>query len=928
MFIVLFLLSLPILQASLLSVETLSPSSANLCGIYPQNVTIAAQNIQNAGNQTIENVTAILVSEPNNGGINIIEPSLYLGSITPGILSVNPSWQVQCADPGVYTVHVDFSNAEGNLGSSQGQAVSAITAYANDNTPPLIESYAPTGVIPTSYITLEVVTDEDATCKYSIIPGVAYADQQGSFQITGGKSHKAPLQNLVDSLYHFYIRCKDAAGNGDQSDYVATVEINAPPTAILSLSKLSPLSKGTTEISVTTSEPVKPVPSLSYSCGENSVGVPLAGSGTEWKGYLVIGQENVNEVCSFSFSSTDLSGNDGSYITGGNVFLIDTLPPPAPTQLTAAEQKGPAVKLNWRFSTEAVQSFNVYRLSDSNNDFSQYQSAAQNSFIDTAVSLGKTYRYKVTAVDEAGNEGPLSEEASVSIEGITLSGTDKNLPDGAEESALATKKAAITLSEIDSMIKVADYLLDSFNALRTQLKEENGKFSLLGIFNRIKDAKVMLLQKKEELGMLKNSDLTDTKTADDFQVIKDKIKSINNTIITEIHPDQPHYFDLKATPEQLSSVINNYLEKKKPFLKDAEKEKYLLSAKNLQSTAAVKVKVQEIEVEYLNATKEKMLWVEKKVIPGPSLTTVYILESVPKELASSADEMILGEKAEVIERDPLVFYTLNQDNNFTYSYLLRKNYDQAKVTETVTALIPTLSTSEEVAGASLDDGGTNFLTGNAIATVKSWANAISIYDAGIAIGIALIVILFIYSSIYSEREVTIQLQNDFPSFAFPTYLKKLFLRRKNRNTERGEIIFPDHVGEGYQKSGLTALMDSSFFILLKNIDDSLNSLNFEKAVKFYHLFSIQGDSALYKKEKMKLGETSERVKKKMALLTKHTLLEYCVKKNEHKHLHQALNEIADLYNELLPEASEKEKIFFQQMKEGHHRYSQQLLYRK
>src|SRR3989344_4940805 len=158
LFLVIFLLSMPILHAGLLSVETLSPSSANLCGTYPQDVTITAQNIQNIGNQTIENVTATLISEPNNGGISIIGPSLYLGSITPGILSVDPSWQVQCADPpGIYTLYVNFSNPQGSLGSSQEEAVSTITMYANDNAPPIILSHSPIGVIPTSYITLEAV---------------------------------------------------------------------------------------------------------------------------------------------------------------------------------------------------------------------------------------------------------------------------------------------------------------------------------------------------------------------------------------------------------------------------------------------------------------------------------------------------------------------------------------------------------------------------------------------------------------------------------------------------------------------------------------------------------------------------------------------------------------------------------------------------
>ena len=362
---------MPILYADLLSVETLSPSSVNLCGMYPQNVTITAQNIQNTGNQTIENVTATLISDPNTGGVSIVGPALYLGSITPGILSINPSWQVQCIDPpGVYTLHLDFSNTEGNLGSSQSEVVSTITVYANDNIPPSILSHSPIGVIPTSYITLEVVTNGDATCKYSTIPGVAYANQQYSFQITGGKSHKVPLQNLIDNFYNYYIRCKDLAGNQASSDYIVSVEINAPPTAMISLSKSSPLSLGTTEVMITTSEPVKPVPSLSYACNGNSVSVPVTGSGSSWKGYIILGQPNVNEVCSFSFSSVDLSGNAGSYITGGNIFLTDTLPPSTPISVAVVEQRGLSVKLTWKLPPEGIKNFNIFRGTDESDDYS------------------------------------------------------------------------------------------------------------------------------------------------------------------------------------------------------------------------------------------------------------------------------------------------------------------------------------------------------------------------------------------------------------------------------------------------------------------------------------------------------------------------------------------------------------------------------
>ena len=710
------LLFVPLLHASPLSVETLSPSSANLCGAYSQNTTITAQKVQNAGNQTLENVTATLVSEPNGGGISIVGPSLYLGSITPGILSVNPSWQVQCAEqPGVYTLYVNFSNPLGELGSSQGDAVSIITVYANDNTPPSILSYSPAGVIPTSYLTLEVVTDEEAACRYSTIPGVGYANQQYPFQITGGKSHKAPLQNLVDNFYNYYVRCVDKAGNEAQSDYVVSIEVNAPPTAMISLSKSSPLSVGTTEVAVATSEPVKPVPSLSYACNGNSVSVPVTGSGSSWKGYIILSQANLNEVCSFSFSSTDLSGNAGSYITGGNLFLIDTLPPGAPSVLSAIEQRGLLVKLNWKGPSEEVKNFNIHRSSSENPEFSYYGTITKTSFTDTTVSIGRSYSYRISAIDEAGNEGPLSEEVSLLIKGISLEAAAVS----AENSEKSTVKVTLTLSEIDKTIAEADALLEEFNVLRTKFKVNNEVSYVLEPSERLKEAKVLLLKKKEELGLLKNEDLTDENVREEFQVITDEIDTVRNTIISNIKTEAEESFVVKVPEEeQLSTVISSYLDKKNPSMSQEAEEEFLRSTKELQPNIAVTAAAQNIEVTYLNGTKEKLILIKKTVKEKEAAVSssgaFSLLEYIPKELASSVEEMILGKEAEVIDPDPLLRYSVPETGGLTYAYFLKKQVDAESTAKTLTLAVPKIIPSSTSPAVKNDAKNWDFLTGNAV----------------------------------------------------------------------------------------------------------------------------------------------------------------------------------------------------------------------
>ncbi|MEK6939945.1 MAG: hypothetical protein AABX31_04410, partial [Nanoarchaeota archaeon] len=67
----------------------------------------------------------------------------------------------------------------------------------------------------------------------------------------------------------------------------------------------------------------------------------------------------------------------------------------------------------------------------------------------------------------------------------------------------------LTLAEIDQAIAEADVLLDKFNALRTKFKADTEISSILEPSEHIKEAKVLLLKKKEELGLLKSGDLVD-----------------------------------------------------------------------------------------------------------------------------------------------------------------------------------------------------------------------------------------------------------------------------------------------------------------------------------------------------------------------------------------------------------------------------------
>jgi hypothetical protein len=99
-----------------------------------------------------------------------------------------------------------------------------------DITPPLRSGGRPTGIQAsgTGQTTLNLVTDESATCKYGTIAGVAYSAMTNIFSSTGGTSQSTQVTGLVDGgSYSYFVRCQDPTGNANPDDYAITFSVAA-----------------------------------------------------------------------------------------------------------------------------------------------------------------------------------------------------------------------------------------------------------------------------------------------------------------------------------------------------------------------------------------------------------------------------------------------------------------------------------------------------------------------------------------------------------------------------------------------------------------------------------------------------------------------------------------------------------------------------
>ncbi len=147
------------------------------------------------------------------------------------------------SDPlAVGVVKEDFSvtgtDALGNVASNvdpwnePSAAAYTVAAVVADVVPPVRSGGLPVGVVGGSVV-LSLVTDESATCKYSVTAGLSYGSMPNTFSITEGLSHSQSL-TLSSGSYSYYVRCVDVVGNANLNDYVITFSVDVvPPVTLL-----------------------------------------------------------------------------------------------------------------------------------------------------------------------------------------------------------------------------------------------------------------------------------------------------------------------------------------------------------------------------------------------------------------------------------------------------------------------------------------------------------------------------------------------------------------------------------------------------------------------------------------------------------------------------------------------------------------------
>ncbi|BAT71361.1 hypothetical protein TST_0555 [Thermosulfidibacter takaii ABI70S6] len=104
---------------------------------------------------------------------------------------------------------------------------------------------------------------------------------------------------------------------------------------------------------------------------------------------------------------------------------IDGVPPEPPRDVSFRLKDVRAVELSWKCTDGTTKSFRIYR---SEHPLSGYQLLSETydlNFVDTKVIPGKTYYYRIVAVDDVGNESAPKQVGPVElpVTGVSLNGT-------------------------------------------------------------------------------------------------------------------------------------------------------------------------------------------------------------------------------------------------------------------------------------------------------------------------------------------------------------------------------------------------------------------------------------------------------------------------------------------------------------------------
>jgi hypothetical protein len=485
------------------------------------------------------------------------------------------------------------------------------------------------GTVNTGSVLVEINTNQNSYCKYSLFRGMVFESMSEIFDRTGGMIHQKTLIYQNDEGVKYYVRCQNDEGVVSASELEIIFNINIPVSAQVVLSERPPLKAGSYEVTVITSKETIQKPVLQYSTnGIVFNPIPLFGTGKIWKGYLIIPGTIGEAVGSFKFEGIDLTGRKGERIEGESIFLIDTKKPELISTFRGTGLEG-QIRLEW-YMEEENEKYNIYRSTSPNIDQTFfYKHTDKTYFIDNEVEKGRTYYYRVSAVDRAGNIGDLSKEIMVTalINNITTSsGLNVQL-----------------LGLVDNLLTEIGLLNDDLKTVREGISRKSERERL--IFEELKLTKE-LDRAQSEINMLKN-DVEKYKLQNlnrDELEKKLSSSSLKLNIIKGIIPEDLIIKNDESVNTEINEEIISYLlAEHMPQIDDKERRGLIKSSVSLAKDIKIRSEIIFSEVLYLDGSrKEQSLFIHSISSELERESSVSMILSIPFDVAMRSSEISMN----------------------------------------------------------------------------------------------------------------------------------------------------------------------------------------------------------------------------------------------------------------------------------------------
>jgi fibronectin type 3 domain-containing protein len=725
--------------------------------------------------------------------------------------------------------HKAYVRCRDNFGNTMQSPI--VINFVIDSLPPLMTVQSPQATVSGDIAELKITASEDSECRYSS-SDKPYADMK-KFDADSGRLFSQRIDDLEEDAYTYYVRCRDMMGNEGVKEI--NFEVIIPPTAKIFLEKESPIAKGTYEVTLLASKTLRTVPQLHYRYTDDDEfkrDINLVKDGSYYKGYIIIDDQTAVRSGLFVFKGYDLLGHEGTEITEGAAFLVDTLQPEAPGDITVfADTLGN--RLEWYYSGERPDQFNVYRSTSAGvGPIHIYKKTGEQKFTDTSLSANQIYYYRVAAVDSAGNVGLLSKEVSVYAK---VGMTSEPEIETANPPTKETRDWKLKVEkDIESLLIDIDYAVSNLD----QQSMQETAVDELGLKKKAADAKQEVEKLKAQISGLDVLRITDAELRDILSKADALIARTEQTLPQSLETLKSSSTIQSLSDDDVSLAVDELLMYNKANYSESQIKSYKNTMGTLNKAVKVEIEVNSIRITFLSGGTESQVSVKKRFSYESTdpIDNVIAVEVIPKTVAghvSSIDIRTPGSM--VIKEDPVLgwgFDRLGFDRQ-TISYYILSDDDSesAKTSKLVVLKDPSIAIREKA----------GMLTGFSI----FWQDGKGTPAIGIILGFLIIAGLLTY---YVVTVSDIKISDFTSKFASMTNIKLPKARISRKAAEDADALSQRYGAEFQMDSPLTALPSKYFHVrngdVIRSIVELPSVLKAMDELAFnYHVQGMQNDFA-------------------------------------------------------------------------------------